>query len=701
MDLNRKVYKTTIAGEEVKLEVSNLAGQANAAVLGTYGQTAVLVTAVMDKHDRDGIDFMPLSVDFEEKFYAAGKILGSRFVRREGKPSDAAILSGRLIDRTIRPLFDDRIRRSIQIVVTVLSYDGENDPDFIALLSTSAALTLSDIPWNGPVAGVRVAKTRTGEPVINPKNSYITENSDKLEFDSFVSGPKKRINMIELAGDNAEDVNVLKAYEAALKECEKLIEFQQKFAKDGKTKAELGKQEFDAALIAEVDKFLKDKLDKAFFNKEKAAIYRLKDDLIAYIKELKLDVTQAGHIYESKLNDVLHSGVLDNNKRPDGRALDEVRDLHSEVGLLPRTHGSALFIRGNTQALAVTTIGPPGAEQIIETMEEQRKRKFLLHYNFPKYSVGETGSFRGPGRRDIGHGALAEKAILPVLPDKDAFPYTIRVVSEILSSNGSSSMATTCATSLSLMDAGVPIKNAVAGIAIGLVVDEKTLSTDKPRYKILTDIQGPEDHYGDMDFKVAGTKDGINAVQMDVKFGGLTLQIIKDALASAEAARTKILGVMNKCISKPRAELSPYAPRVLRLKIDPARIGEVIGSGGKIINGIIESTGATAIDIEDDGTVFVSGDSVEAAERAVAEIESILKELEVGEIITGKVIKILEFGAIVDLGGGKDGMIHVSELKDGFVKSVHDVVKVGDEVTAKVVRVENGKVGLSLKQAKR
>ncbi|MBI2592848.1 MAG: polyribonucleotide nucleotidyltransferase [Candidatus Colwellbacteria bacterium] len=704
MDLNRKDFSIDIGGRELTLEVSKIGEQANAAVLGTYGGTTVLVTVVMGKTDRD-IDYLPLTVDYEEKFYAAGKIIGSRFVRREGKASDEAILSGRLVDRTIRPLFDHRIRRDIQVVVTIVSYDEENDPDLAALISASTALGISNIPWNGPVAGVKVAKIGD-RMTINPKISEL--RAENLNFETFVSGVKGKINMVELGGSDAKESDILSAFEMASGEIDRIIEFEEKIIKEiGKPKDKVTLFEPEPVLRKLVEEFLKDKLASAIYVKDKVERQNnyetLGEALVDYLKEKGYsgkELSQANYVFNNKTDEMVHEKVIESNERPDGRALDEVRDLHAEAGILKRTHGSAIFVRGNTQALVVATIAPPGAEQLVETMEYSGKRRFMLHYNFPPYSVGETGFFRGPSRRDIGHGALAEKAIRPLIPSKDKFPYTIRVVSEILSSNGSSSMATVCGASLALMDAGVPIKKPAAGIAMGLMLNPSTGSGQAGSYKILTDIQGPEDHHGDMDLKVAGTRDGVNAIQMDVKIEGLTLEILEKTLAQAKKARLEILDFTDKVLDKPRPELSPFAPRVLTIDIDPTRIGEVIGPGGKVINAIIARTGATTIDIEESGRVYVAASNPEAAASAIKEIEGIMKSFEVGDIVEGEVVRILEFGAIVDLGGGKDGMIHVSELRDGFVKKVEDVVGINDHVRAKVIKVENGKIGLSLRQVR-
>lgn len=680
----------------MKLEVSKLAEQANAAVLASYGETTVLATAVMAKTDRD-VDYLPLTVNYEEKFYAGGHILGSRFLRRESKPSDEAILSGRLIDRAIRPLFDQRIRREIQAVVTVLSYDGQNDPDFVGLIAASTALAISDIPWNGPISGVRLLKNRSGF-LINPTNDELS--ADDVEFSTFIAGLGGKINMIELGGLDAKEEDVAKAFETALQPIAQLIDFQNEAVKVlGRQKTDVPVSMPSEKLQSSVSKFLGGKIEAAVYVKEKQErglkMEELRADLLRSLtdeqfseKEIKL----ASLMLDNEVDALVHRKLLDEGARPDGRAFDELRDLHAEAGILPIVHGSALFVRGNTQALAVTTLAAPGAERLSETLDGAKKDRFFLHYNFPPFSTGETGGFKGPGRREIGHGALAEKAVAPLIPSREEFPYVIRVVSEILSSNGSSSMATVCASVMSLMEAGVPLKKPAAGIAMGL------MSASDGRYRVLTDIQGPEDHYGDMDFKVAGTEDGINALQMDVKIEGVGLDVLRQAMSQAREARLKILQVMKGAISAPRSELKPGVPQIVSFSIDPSRIGEVIGAGGKVINGIIEKTGATSIDIDDDGKVFISAPDRAIADAAANEIKNLLREFEIGEIVEGEVEKILDFGAIVDLGGGKSGMIHVSELKSGYVEKVTDVLKVGDHVRAKVIKLENGKVGLSIKQ---
>lgn len=700
MDLQRKQFTTEVGGKKLTLEISKIAPQANAAILGTYGDTSVLVTVTMGKEDRV-IDYLPLVVDYEEKFYAAGKIIGSRFIRREGRPSEEAILSGRLIDRSLRPLFNHNIRRDIQIVNTVLSYDEENDPDFVALITASTALAISEIPWNGPLAGLKVAIAKNGETLINPNNSKIKEliEANGLEFESFIAGTKDKINMIELSGKEALEEKIISGFASAHEEIKKLVSFQEKIIKETSRPKEnsLIKTE-DKELKNKIHEFLKDKLEDAIYVKEKGErqnkLELLKEDLFENLKQEEgIELSDVAPLFEEEVDELVHKNILEKEKRPDARKLDEIRELHAETGLFKRLHGSALFIRGNTQALAVATLAPPGAEQLVETMEVSAKRRFMLHYNFPPYSTGETGRMGGPGRREIGHGALAEKAIKQMIPTQEEFPYTIRVVSEVLSSNGSSSMATTCASSMALMDAGVPIKKPVAGIAMGLVLG-------KDDYKILTDIQGPEDHYGDMDCKVAGTDSGITAIQMDVKVEGVTTEILKKVFEQARKARLEILEVIKKAIPEPRKQVSSFAPVVVSLNINPEQIGEVIGPGGKMINGIIKDTGVLTIDIEQTGKVFVAAPDAQKANAAIDFIKSLTKEFKPGETVEGTVVKLLDFGAIVDIGGGKDGMIHISEIKDGFVEKITDVIKVGDFVRAKVVKVENGKIGLSIKALK-
>ncbi|MBI5732386.1 polyribonucleotide nucleotidyltransferase [Candidatus Jorgensenbacteria bacterium] len=679
MDLKPKIYTTELDGETIKLEVSGLAGQANGAVIGHYGDTVVLATAVMGKNERD-TDYFPLTVDYEERFYAAGKIIGSRFIRREGRPSDEATLSARLIDRTIRPLFDPRLRCEIQVIVTVLSYDERNDPDTIGLLASSTALMISDIPWNGPVAGIKT-------------QSFKEDGS--LEYQSFFAGPENKINMIEFEGKEIGESKTIDLFNKSQESINKLIDFQKKIAKEiGKTKIQVPLAATNPKLVELVHNFIIKDLPQTLKNK---TLYELKDRLMEHLKssgEPAENLKTVDQIFENEIDKFVHRAAIEKGERVDGRKPDQVRDLHSQVGLFKRTHGSGLFMRGETQILAVTTLATPSAEQLIETMETTGRRRFMLHYNFPSFATGETGrSSRGPGRREIGHGALAAKALIHMIPSKEVFPYTIRIVAETLSSNGSSSMASVCAGSLSLMDAGVPLPKHIAGIAMGLMYEN-----DK-KYQVLTDIQGPEDHYGDMDLKVAGTETGITALQMDVKNEGINIEIFNKALENAKKARLHIIETMKRALPEPRPAVSTYAPMILTLQIPQDKIGLVIGPGGRTINGILAATGNLAtIDIEDDGKIFIASTDADAAKRALMFVTQIVKEYKVGEIVEGTIVKLLDFGAILDLGGDKDGLIHVSELKDGYVKKVDDVVNVGDRVRAKVIRVDpDGRIGLSLK----
>ena len=701
---NQKTYTLPFHGRDLKFIVSSLAGQANASVIGQYGGTSVLVTVVMGKEDRP-IDFFPLTVDYEERFYAAGKIIGSRYVRREGRPSQEAILSGRLIDRSIRPLFDERLRRDVQVVITVLSYDEENDPDFLALCGASLALSISDIPWGGPIAGVKLVQK--GDITVNPAIKVVEQLQETGTCDAFFAGTADVVNMIELGGREITEADAAQLFVTAHEEIKKLIAFQNGIID------EIGKKKADVVFVA-IDEAFKKALHARAFDALSETLFvadaQERDKKTSELKELvraelqqqesyAVGMPQFDGVWEQLCNEVIHRTMLEKNKRPDGRAFDEIRPIHAEVGLFERLHGSSVFMRGETQSLAVTTLAAPGSEQFIETMETTGKRRFMLHYNFPPYATGETGRVGSPGRREIGHGALAEKALRAVIPSKDVFPYTIRVVSEIVSSNGSSSMASVCAGTLSLMDAGVPLTKPVAGIAMGLATPQGyDSSKGVDEFKVFTDLQGLEDHYGDMDFKVAGTRDGITAIQMDVKIKGISFAIYQQGLTMAHEARIKILDVIQQTIPAPRTKLSAYAPKILTYVVKPHQIGLVIGQGGKTINGIIEEFGVESIDIDDDGTVFVSGTDQQKVEDAIEYIKNLTKEFEVGEVITGPIIKLLDFGAIVDLGGGKDGMIHVSEIKNGYVERASDLLKLGQEVTAKVVKVdENGKIGLSIK----
>lgn len=694
--MEKKVFQLTFAGRPLTVEFSRLAEQADGAVLVTYGETVALVTAVMGKEDRPEIDFFPLTVDYEEKYYAAGKIYGSRFVRRESRPSEVAVLTGRMVDRTIRPRFNHAMRRDLQVVVTILSIDGENDPDFPGLLGASLALMHSRIPFSGPVAGVRIAKVGA-ELVLSP--TY--KEREGAHFDLFVGGTSNRINMIELGGKEAREEDVQRAVSRAEEEIKKLTRFQEEIlAEFSQEKEDVLLAKLDPELERLTREFLKDRLEDALFSPRKDAkdhrIALLKKEFEEYVEGLDrgAEVGKATTIFEETVNDLVHKKSIDEGKRPDGRAPDEIRPIEIEIGVLPRTHGSALFSRGNTQALSVVTLGAPGDILLLQGMEVTGEKRFLHHYNFPPYSVGETGAFRGPGRREIGHGALAEKALLPLIPKKEDFPYTVRVVSEILSSNGSSSMASVCGSSLALMDAGVPIPKHVAGIAMGL------MTRADGRHQILTDIQGPEDYHGDMDCKIAGTRDGLTAIQMDVKIEGITGEIFEKTLAQARKAREEILEKMEVVLSEPRSSLSPFAPRVVSLQIPQEKIRDVIGPGGKMINAITGETGAT-IDIEDSGLVFVTAENEAAAAKAVEWIKNITREFKVGELLHGKVTKILDFGAIVELAPNQEGMVHISELAPFHVEKVEDVVKIGDVIPVRIKETQqDGRIRLSLKDAR-
>jgi polyribonucleotide nucleotidyltransferase len=678
--LTIKTFSTTLDGDPLTIEVSDLAKQANGAVIVKHGDTVVLGTATMGVSDRV-TDYFPLTVDYEERFYAVGKILGSRFVRREGRPTEEATLSARLIDRTIRPLFDQRLRAEVHVVTTILSYDGVHDPDPVALLAASAALTISDIPWNGPVAGIRTEQRGA---------------DNETELLSLFAGTKERINMIEFEGKERGQAEAVELFAKAQKEIVRLVEFQEAIAGElGKKKAVFSFPEPDPLLLEKVRATLLPILNEAYRSKSGAALHGVAHTIRETFAATESDETLAtlDDLVEQEIETYVHHRGATEGARLDGRKPDELRPLHAQVGLLARTHGTGLFMRGDTQVLAVTTLASPEGNQLVESIEGTTKKSFLLHYNFPSFATGEPGRSRSPGRREIGHGALALKALKHVLPSKNQFPYAIRLVCETLSSNGSSSMASICAGCLSLMDAGVPITKPVAGIAMGLM-------THGDQYQIFTDIQGLEDHYGGMDFKVAGTEDGITAIQLDMKVDGLTAQMFEEALAQATRARREILTVMHETLPAPRASLSPHAPTILTLSIDPSRIGEIIGPGGKVINGIIAAAGGNiTIDIEQEGKVYVGGTDRAMVEWAMQEIKEIVREFKVGEIVEGEVVKMLDFGAIVDLGGGKDGMLHVSELREDFVKQPSDVVKLGDRLKLKIIRVDqDGRIGLSLKR---
>ncbi|MBI4132757.1 MAG: polyribonucleotide nucleotidyltransferase [Candidatus Sungbacteria bacterium] len=691
--MNAKQFRMAVGPSELTVELTPLAGQANGHVLVRYGETVVLVTAVLAKTPREGGDFFPLTVDYEEKFYAAGKILGSRFVKRESRPSEEAILTDRLIDRTIRPRFDLRIRNEVQVVATVLALDDKNDADIPALFGASLALATSDIPWNGPVAGVRIGR-RGDEWLINPG----FEERQNSELDVVISGTAEKINMIEAGAKEVPEEVMVEALERGQAEIKKLIRFAEEIIAVAKpSKVSVPLVAIQGPLRDGLVKHFSSRIEGALWEKEKTLrsekLNAVKTEWREYAGKEFPESTPAevDYLWEDALDAIVHRRIIETGERPDGRKPAELRPLEAAVGVLPRVHGSGLFVRGETQALSVLTLGGPGDEQIVEGMDIRTKRRFMHHYNFPPYSSGETKPMRGPGRREIGHGALAERALTPLIPPKETFPYTIRLVSEILSSNGSTSMASVCASTLSLFDAGVPMTKAAAGIAMGLMMENES------NYRILTDIQGPEDHYGDMDFKAAGTADGVTALQMDVKIEGVTTKILRETLRQAREARLEILRVLADALPAPRPNLSPHAPRITILKIDPEKIGALIGPGGKMINSIIAASGAD-IDIEDDGSVFVTAESEQAMERALALIKQVTREYKPGELLEGVVTRIFDFGAMVEVGPKQEGLVHISELAPWHVGQVEDIVHIGDAIPVMVRNIdEQGRLNLSLK----
>ena len=689
-------FKLDLEGKELQVEVGDIAEKANSSCLARIGDTVVLATAVMAQEDMTDKDFFPLTVEYQERFYAAGKILGSRFLRRESRPSDEAILISRLIDRAIRPRFPKSLKREVQVIVTCLSWDKENDPDIPGLIAASVALGTSDIPWNGPVAILRVVDKENGF-ILNP--NY--EERDKGTIEATLAGlvdKKTLINMIEASGEESEEGLFLKAVEFAKPHIEKIISFQEEIIKKtGKKKAEIQRDPSDEEMRKEAKEFLKGKLQKAIFeSKEESAVENLRKELFSYMEEkFPGQGKRAFSFFDDETDDIVHENAIKDGKRPDGRKMDELRKISAEIDILPRTHGSAIFQRGITKSLSILTLGAPEDVKLMEGMSLVGKKRFMHHYNFPPYCSGEIKPLRGVGRREIGHGMLAEKALLPLIPDFDQFPYTLRIVSEILSSNGSTSMASVCSSSLALMAAGVPVKNPAAGIAMGLMQNEKG------EYKILTDIQGPEDHHGDMDFKVAGTEKGFTAIQLDVKISGVDERIIKEALEGAKKARLQILGVMKKAIEGPRKEISKWAPKIHILQINPGKIGEVIGPGGKMINSIIDEYGVS-INIEDSGQVFVTAETEESAQKAIEKIRGIVREVEIGEVFDGKVKRIMPFGAFVEILPRQEGLVHISQLAPFRVEKVEDIIKVGDSIKVKVISIdEQGRINLSAKEAKK
>lgn len=703
---NVDTFTAEWGGKTLTLETGKMATLANAAVTARLGDTIVLATATMASSVRDDIDYFPLMVDYEENLYAAGKIKGSRFIKRKGRPSDEAVVNARITDRSLRPLFDYNIRNDIQVILNVLSYDGLNDPAMLGLIAASAALTVSNIPWDGPVAGVAAALIN-GEYILHPT----LEQRATADLYLMMAVREDRVVMIEAEGNEADEDAVYKGFEFAMEQGKPVVDLIKDMReKVGQEKIQATVKEVSAEeqamhdqVEAKAKEYLAENIESLFGIVSK----KERDDknaeveagLVALFGTVE-EQAVAKRVFEHYYEEAFRRLMLEKEVRVDGRKLDEIRPLYSEVDTLPRTHGSAIFQRGETQVLSTVTLGSPGDAQILDGMDEETKKRYMHHYNFPPFSVGEVKPLRGPSRRDIGHGTLAEKALERMIPSKEEFPYTILVNSDVLMSNGSSSQASACGSTLSLMAAGVPIKNPVAGIAMGVVMTE-----DMKEYKVLTDIQGIEDHSGDMDFKVAGTKNGVTAIQLDIKLGGVSLDICRDALSEGKKARLAILDVMLAAIPEPRAELSPYAPRIEVLHIDPERIGELIGPGGKVINGIIDETGVQ-IDIEDDGSVFVTSVDAEGMKKAKEMITALLKEVEVGEVYEGEVLQIIkdrnsgsEIGAIVDIGGGKDGMVHISNVCHGRIATVSSVLNVGDVVKVKVMEVdkEKGRIGLSRK----
>ena len=691
MSQEKQVFSIDLAGRQLTVETGQLAKQANGAVLVRYGDTAVLSTATASKEAKN-VDFFPLTVNYEERLYAVGKIPGG-FIKREGRPSEKAILASRLIDRPIRPLFADGFRNEVQVVSIVMSVDQDCSSEMAAMLGSSLALSISDIPFEGPIAGATVGRIN-GEFVINPT----VEQQEQSDIHLVVAGTKDAINMVEAGADQVPEETMLEAIMFGHDEIKRLIAFQEEIVQAvGKEKSEVKLYEVDADLNQAVREMAEEDMHSAIQVHEKHAredaINEVKKRVIEHYEAQEADADTLGQV-----NEILYKIVKEEVRRlitvekirPDGRKGDEIRPLASEVGILSRTHGSGLFTRGQTQALSICTLGALGDVQILDGLGVEESKRFMHHYNFPSFSVGETRPMRGPGRREIGHGALGERALEPVIPSEKDFPYTVRLVSEVLESNGSTSQASICGSTLAMMDAGVPLKAPVAGIAMGLVKTGE-------HYTILSDIQGMEDHLGDMDFKVAGTAHGVTALQMDIKIDGLSREILEEALQQAKVGRMHILDHMLSVIAEPRTELSAYAPKIITMTINPDKIRDVIGPSGKQINKIIEETGVK-IDIEQDGTVFISSINQEMNDKAKKIIEDIVREVQVGEIYEGKVKRVEKFGAFVELFSGKDGLVHISELALERVGKVEDVVKIGDVITVKVIEIDKqGRVNLSRK----
>ncbi len=687
-----KVYKYNLAGKELKVTIGKVAEQANGACLVQYGDTVVLVTATASKEPREGIDFFPLSVDFEERLYSVGKIPGG-FIKREGKPSEKAILTSRLIDRPIRPLFPEGYRNDVQVIATVLSVDQDCTPDIIAMIGSSIALTISDIPFDGPTGSVLVGLI-DDKFIINPTS----DERDKSDLHLTVSGTKDAIMMVEAGANEISEYKILEGILFAHEEIKGICKFIEKIRKEvGKEKQEFPIFEPDEKIEKEIREFAIDKMKKAINTEDKVkreeAMEAVKEEVFCrFLEEYPESESDIDTVLTDIIREQVREMIIKKGIRPDNRKFDEIRPISCEVDILPRTHGSGLFTRGQTQVLTIATLGASSDVQIIDGLSEEEFKRYMHHYNFPPYCVGDTRVLRGPGRREIGHGALAERALEPVIPSVEEFPYTIRLVSEVLSSNGSSSQASVCGSTLALLDAGVPIKAPVAGIAMGLMKSDDDVI-------ILTDIQGMEDFFGDMDFKVAGTEKGITAIQMDIKISGIGRDILEEALERARLGRLFILDKMAQVIPAPREELSPYAPRIFTMNVETDKIRDIIGPGGKMINKIIDETDVK-IDIDDDGKVTIAADAVENGEKAISMIEKVTKDVEVGEMYLGKVTRIVPFGAFVEILNGKEGLVHISNIAHERIDKVEDVLSVGDELLVKVIEIDNqGRINLSRKAA--
>lgn len=687
-----KVFEMELAGRTLKAEIGKVAEQANGAVLLSYGETVVLVTATASDKPREGIDFFPLSVDLEERQYSVGKIPGG-FIKREGKPTEKAVLTSRLIDRPIRPLFPKGYRNDVQVIATVLSVDQDCTPDMVAMIGSSIALSISDIPFDGPTGAVTIGLV-DGEFVVNPTAS----ERDITTMNLVVSGTKDAIMMVEAGGEEIPESVMLEGIMLAHEKIKDIIKFVEKIVLEvGKEKQEVELFEPDENIDREVREYAMEKMKNAIQTEEKLQrnenMENVKEEVVnKFIEEYPENEKDIQASLTTIIKELVREMIIKEGMRPDNRKTEEIRPITCEVGLLPRTHGSGLFTRGQTQALTIATLGALGDAQVLDGLGLEETKRYMHHYNFPPYCVGDTRFLRGPGRREIGHGALAERALEPVIPSEEEFPYAIRLVSEVLSSNGSSSQASVCGSTLALLDAGVPIKAPVAGIAMGLIKEENDVA-------ILSDIQGMEDFLGDMDFKVAGTKEGITAIQMDIKIHGIDREILERALEQARKGRLFILDKMNTAISEPRSEMSKYAPRVIKTKVDPEKIRDIIGPGGKTINKIIAET-EVKIDIEDNGEVFVTANNREQGEKALRIIEEIVKEVEVGEIYVGKIVRITNFGAFVEVLPGKEGLVHISQMAKERIGKVEDLFKVGDEIVVKVTEIDKqGRINLSRKAA--